>query len=240
MARKRILLIALCVFVVAASAGHSHAAPFFSGTSRQAVFLSPLERWMPTWRLESYKSLLEGAGYHVDVLLNGDVSISFLKSGLAKYDLIILRTDSMYREGLNYFCSGDEPNRATRVALAGEISLREVYVGVCVGFNMLFMRHYYPASSLQGGFVYVLASNSAELSSVFLKAGAASFVGYNEGQSIQWGQMDAYSLKLIYYLSRGYTVRDAVLQLYTYLHVGHGGTADWTMVYWAGDGAYQI
>ena len=240
MALKGILLIALCVFVVAASAGDSHAVPLFSGTTKQAVFLSPLEKWMPTWRLESYKSLLEGAGYHVDVMLNENVSIPFLMSGLAKYDLIILRTDSMTREGLNYYCSGEKADHAARATFAGEIALHEVSVGACVGFSSLLVKHYYPKSSLAAGLVYVLASNSAEASSAFLNAGAAAFIGYTDAQSIQWGDMDAYSLKLLYYLSRGYSVRDAMVQLYFYLYSGHGLTADWVMAYWAGDASYKI
>lgn len=240
MALKGILLVALCIFVVAASAGDSHAVPFFSGTTKQAVFLSPLESSMPTWRLESYKSLLEGAGYHLDVLLNENVSIPFLMSGLAKYDLIILRTDSMTREGLIFYCSGEKADRTARATFAGEIALNEVSVGACVGFSSLFVKHYYPKSSLAAGLVYVLASNSAEVSSTFLNAGAAAFIGYTDAQSIRWGGMDAYSLKLLYYLSRGYSVRDAVLQLHLYLHTGHGSTADWVMAYWVGDASYKI
>jgi hypothetical protein len=88
--------------------------------------------------------------------------------------------------------------------------------------------------------VYVLASNSAEAASAFLNAGATVFIGYTDAQSIQWGDMDAYSLKLLYYLSRGYSVRDAVVQLYLYLYNGHGLTADWVMAYWVGDASYKI
>jgi len=240
MALKRILLVTLCVLSVVVSASSGFAMPLFTGASKQAVFLSPLEKWMPTWRLDVYKSLLEHAGYTVDVLVNENVSISFLKTGLAKYDLIILRTDAFTREGFRYYCAGDPTGSQARTEFAGDISSHEVEVGACVGFNILFLKHYYTTNTLKPGLVYVLGSMSAELSSSFLSAGAAAFIGYYDAQSIQWGRMDAYSVKLLYYLSQGYSVADAVLQLYIYLNTGHGKSADWPMPYWCGDATLVI
>ena len=241
MTLKKILLAALCIFSVIVSASSAFAMPFFSeATSKEAVILSPLEKWMPTWGLESYVSLIEHAGYRVDVLLNENASIAFLKTGLANYDLIVLRTDTMIREGFTFYCAGDTSDFRAREIFGGEISLNEVEVGACVGFSVLFLAHYYPAGTLKHGLVYVLGSESGELSGSFTSAGAAAFIGYYGAHSIQWGRMDAYSIQLLYYLSEGFPVADAVLQLYIYLHTGHGKTADWVTPYWSGDGTYTI
>ena len=240
MARKRILLIMLCVLTIATGVSNGFAMPFFTDASKQAVFLSPLEKWDPTWRLEAYISPLQRAGYQVDVLLNENVSISFLKTGLAKYDLIILRTDSFTLEGFSYYCSGETATFKSRATFAAEISSREVGIAACVGFSMLFLQHYYPAGSLRPALVYVLGGPSAELSSAFLSAGASAFIGYYEAYSIGWGRMDAYSQKLFEYLSQGYSVVDATMQMLAYLKTGHGNTADWPASYWAGDGSFTI
>lgn len=236
---KSLLLIALCVLPLVTGISNGFAAPSFAGTTKRAVFLSPLEKTEATWGFDAYKSLLERAGYQVDILLDGNASISFFETGLAKYDLIVLRTDSLVSEGLTYYCAGDKVNASTRGTFAGEIGLKEVLVGECVGFSTLFLRNHYPAGSLRG-LVIAVGSNTAQLSTVFLKAGATALIGYYDDHCTQWGILDSYSLKLLYYLSQGYSVEGASVQLYLYLYTGHGMTADWILPYWAGDGSYKI
>jgi len=243
---KSLLLIALCVLPLVTGISDGFAAPSFveppsfADATRRAVFISPVEKIMPTWGIESYKSLLERAGYQVDVLLNENASISFFEIGLAKYDLIILRTDSFVSEGLRFYCAGDKAGASARGTFAGEIALKEVMVSECVGFSVLFLQNHYPVSSLPKGLVIAVGSNTAELSTVFLKAGAAALIGYYDEHCMQWGTLDSYSLKLLYYLSNGYSVKGSTTQLYTYLYTGHGKTADWILPYWAGDGSYKI
>jgi hypothetical protein len=242
---KSLLLIALCVLPLMIGISNGFATPSFveppsfAGTTKRALFISPIENTEPTWGFESYKSLLENAGYQVDILLDGDASISFFETGLAKYDLIVLRTDSIVSEGLTYFCAGDKADTSARGTFAGQIKLREVQVGACVGFSTLFVRDYYPAGSLRG-LVMAVGSHTAELSSVLLKAGAAAFVGFYDGYYTQWGHLDSYALKLLYYLSRGYSVQGAIIQLNLYLYTGHGVTVDWIQLYWDGNGSYKI
>ena len=242
---KSLLLIALCVLPLMTGISSGFAAPSFveppsfAGTSKRAVFISPMENAEPTWGSESYKSLLEGAGYQVDILLDGNASISFFETGLAKYDLIVLRTDSFVAKGLTYYCAGDKADASARGTFAGETVLKEVMVGECVGFSTLFLRNRYPAGSLSG-LVIAVGSNTAELSTVFLQAGAAALIGFYDEHCTQWGNLDSYSLKLLYYLSQGYSVEGANIQLYIYLYTGHGTTADWILPYWAGDGSYKI
>ena len=242
---KSLLLIALCVLPLVTGASSGFAAPSFveppsfAGTTKRAVFLSPLEKIEPTWGFETYKSLLEGAGYQVDVLLDGNASISFFETGLAKYDLIVLRTDSMVSEGLTYYCAGDKADGSARGTFAGEIALKEVLVGECVGFSTLFLVNHYPAGSLSG-LVIAVGSDTADLSTFFLQAGAAALIGFYGEHSSYWGILDSYSLKLLYYLSQGYSVESANIQLLIYLYTGHGKTADWIQPYWAGDGSYKI
>jgi hypothetical protein len=195
---------------------------------------------MPTWNLDSYVLLLERAGYHVDVLLNEDVSISFLRVGLAKYDLIILRTDSFNQESLNYYCSGEPVTPQTPAKFANEIASKELKVGICVGFSSIFLENSYPIDSLRHGLVYVLAGGAAELSSIFLDAGASVFVSFNEFFSLGWGRMDAFSQVFFKYLSRGNTVKDAWQEVIFYLKLGHGNTASWPQLHWSGDGDYKI
>ncbi len=226
---------------MAAGLGNAVAAPSFSGASgRQAVLLLPLEDWRPTWNFEGYVSALERAGYQVDVLYNGNVSISFLKTELAKYDVIILRTDSFERQGMNYYCSGEPVNWHSRSTFAAEISAREVSVGVCVGFSLLFLQHNYPAGSLRPGLVVVVAGGSAELASAFVTAGSSAFIGYYDIYSLGWGRLDAITTRILKYLSQGLTVKDAVLELYRYLNKGHGHTATMPSVYWIGNADFKI
>ena len=236
---KSFLLIALCVLPLVTGISNGFAAPSFTATTKRAVFLSPLEKIEPTWGFDAYKSLLERAGYQVDILLDGDASISFFETGLAKYDLIVVRTDSIVSEGLTYYCAGDKADASARGTFAGEIGLKEVLVGQCVGFSTLFLRNHYPAGSLRG-LVIAIGSNTADLSTVFLGAGATALIGFYDEHYTQWGILDSYSLKLLYYLSQGYSVESANIQLYMYLYAGHGETADWILPYWAGDGSYKI
>jgi hypothetical protein len=242
---KSLLLIALCVLPLITGISNGFAAPSFveppsfADATKRAVFISPMENVEPTWGSESYKSLLERAGYQVDILLDGNASISFFETGLAKYDLIVLRTDSMVSEGLTYYCAGDKADASARGTFAAEIGLKEVLVGECVGFSPLFLENHYPAGSLRG-LVIAVGSNTAQLSTVFLKAGASALIGFYDDHCSQWGNLDSYSLKLLYYLSQGYSVESANIELYIYLFTGHGKTADWILPYWAGDGSYKI
>jgi hypothetical protein len=239
---KRFLLATLFILCVVSGVGQAVAVPWSGETSKQAVFLSPLERWMPTWNLDSYVLLLERAGYHVDVLLNEGVSISFLRAGLARYDLIILRTESFSNEEVNFYCSGEPVTRQARTTFANEISSHELQVGVCVGFSLIFLQNSYPANSLRAGLVYTLGSSTEELSSAFLDAGASIFVTPEDasGYSLQWGRMDAFSIQLFRYLSRGYTMKDAMIELKAYLNTGHGESATWPSLFVRGDQDFKI
>jgi len=236
---KRILLLILCILTVTAGITNVAAAPFFTGTSRLAAFMSPLERSMPTWHQDWYVSMLENAGYKVDILLNEDVSISFLQTGLAKYDVVILRTDYFVGEGFDFFCSG-EPTKKAQSTFASEISSHEIEVGECVGFSLLFLMNNYPAGSLHG-LVYVVSGASAELAAGFTKAGASVFIGYYEDMyGLAWGRMDVLAIQVLKYMSRGASVKDAMNQLYQYLVQGHGVTATLPSIYWSGDGDFKI
>ncbi|MCJ7455325.1 hypothetical protein MUP07_01100 [Candidatus Bathyarchaeota archaeon] len=240
LALKRILVVTLFILSIAVGTVNVSAAPLLSSTSRQAVFLSPWERWMPTWYRDGYVTQLERAGYHVDILLNEDVSISFLMTGLANYDLIILRTESFYDEGLSYYCSGEPVTSKSSTTFAAQIAARELQVSHCIGFSMLFLKHNYSPGSLRQGLVYVFGGPSAELSTAFISAGAAVFIGFYEPYSLGWGRMDALSIKYFRYLAQGSTIKDATLQLYNYLNTGHGSTSTWPIVYWYGNGGYKI
>jgi hypothetical protein len=236
---RPLLFAALSVLFLLSAASPAVAGLSATATSKQAVILSPLESWMQTWNMATYVSLLEHAGYKVDVLQNEQVSISFLKTGLSKYDLIILRTDFYNDESLTYFCSGEPVTRDTAGTFASEIAAKELRVGVCLGFSILFLRDYYQSGSLRG-LVYALGGGTAELSGEFLRAGSSVFIGYDQAFSLQWGRMDAYSQQYFKYLVRGYSVKDAQVELRSYLITGHGVTADWPQFRWIGDGDYKI
>lgn len=238
--RRLVLATTLCLLSFVAVTNVAFAVPFFAETVKQAVFLSPLEEWIPTWHLEEYVSILEQAGYQVDVFLSENVSISFLKTRLADYDIIVLRTDSFTDEGINYYCSGEPATFEAREEYAGEISTREIQVGACVGFSAAFIQNNYPANSLRNGLVEVIDGYSADLSSAFLKAGSATYMGYYDAGSLAWGRMDALSIKWMKYLAQGYTVKDATLQLYLYLNQGHGNSVAWPAVFLYGDGDFKI
>ena len=232
--------VALCLVVLLASTDATYSAPLLSSSDKQAVFISPLERWEPTWHRKEYVSLLENAGYHVDVVLDEDASISFLKTGLASYDVIVLRTDSFTYEGYSYYCAGDDVTAKSRADFAAEISQHEVQVGACVGFSGAFIRDNYPANSLRKGLVFVVDGYSADLSSSFLKAGSAVYVGYYDANTLAWGRTDCMSLKWLSYMARGDSVKDATLNLYVYVNRGHGQTALWPSMFSYGDVTYRL
>jgi hypothetical protein len=235
---KKVLLTALFIVSVIASTGHANALPSFGEAEKRAVFLSPVEQWIPTWNLPAYLSPLEHAGYHVDVLLNENVSISFLAENLTNYDIIILRTTWFQSEGIYYYCSG-EPVNETSTTFAGEISSKELGIDICVGFTALFLQSSYSPGSLHG-LVYVLGASGDQISNAFLIAGASVFIGYSEDTYLMWGQIDASSQTLFGFLSQGSTARDSVAQLYFYLCSGHGSTATWILPHWEGDGKFKI
>jgi hypothetical protein len=237
---KAVVLVALCVLGVFAQAGNVAGQPLFSEGGKQAVILSPLERWMPTWNMETYVAILERAGYQVEIVLNENVSISFLRTQLAKYDLIILRTDSFAWEGFNFFCSGESATVQAKKTYVNEIAARELDVAACVGFSMLFLRSNYRPGSLRPGLVFGVGGGMVELSPAFKEAGMAVFIGYDDMYSLSWGRVDALSQKLLRYMSEGTSVKNSVSRLYQYLTIGHGRDASLPSVYWTGNGDFTI
>ena len=221
-------------------ASQAVAAPASTATAKQAVILSPLESWFQTWNMPNIVSLLQHAGYQVDVLTNEQVSISFLKTGLSKYDLIILRTDFFNMESLTYYCSGEPVTSNTKGTYASEIAAKELKIGVCLGFSTLFLRDNYQNGTLRHGLVFALGGGTSDLSTEFLRDGSSVFIGFDQPFSLQWGRMDAYTEQYFKYLVRGYSVKDAQVELRSYLITGHGVTADWPQFRWVGDGDYKI
>jgi hypothetical protein len=236
------LAITLLVLCTAASAGQTVASPAFSGTSKRAVFLSPLENWMPTWNIDSYVKPLESAGYAVDVVLGKNASMAFLSSQLPNYDIVILRTDAFDHEGRAYYCSGDDPfDSKTKTTYGGEISTRDLAIGACLGFSGTYMQHSYPAGSMRHGLFFALGSGLEELSAIMLTAGFDVFVTYSmSALSLQWGRYDALSEGFFKYLGQGSTVKNSIIELNQYLRRGHGLTADWPMIYYCGDGNFVL
>jgi len=224
-----------------ASASNATAVPMFADNEKQAAFISPLEDWNPTWHTEEYVSLLENAGYHVDFVLGENASISFLKTRLGDYDLIILRTDSFTYEGNNFYCSGEAATFEARKTYANEIEDGQIQVAACVGFNALLISNSYPAGSLRRGLVTVLDGYSADLGQAFIEAGEAAFVGYyDDAYSLSWGRLDALSLQWLKYASQGYSIKESVLMLYGYLNRGHGETASWPALFYYGEAEFKI
>jgi hypothetical protein len=240
MNKKLVLAATLCLLSLVAATNEAFAMPSFAEAPKRAVFLSPLEDWYPTWNLNEYVSTIEQAGYQVDVFLGENVSIAFLKTGLSDYDVIIFRTDSFTSEGVNYYCSGEPPTTAARKEYAVEASNQEIEVGACVGFSHVFIRNHYPEGSLRKGLVFVIDGYSADLSFAFLKAGAAAYMGYYDARPLRFGCMDALSIKWLKFLGQGYTVKEAMLELYLYLSRGHGRDATWPSMFLEGDYGLRI
>ena len=239
-ALKRVLAVTLCVLCLAAASSQAVATPSFSDIDKQALFLSPLEQWSPTYDLQGYVHPLEQAGYQVDVLVNENVTIAFLKTDLANYDLIILRTESFTIEGSSYFCSGEPVTSKTSTSFAQEIQSHEVAVSSCVGFSYLLIKNNYAANSLRPGLVYALGSATMQLGWWFVHNGASVFVGYWPNYSLGWGSMDALSIKFFDFMSQGYSVKEAAMEVYMYLVQGHGSSGDWPAASWVGNGDFGI
>jgi len=247
-----LVIVALCIPGLSGSAGHVFAQPLKfdgQGGNGTAAFISPLERWEPTPNFDQYEATLKHAGYTVQMMSNGVASLSFLKTELTNYDLIIIRLDSFYYEGLSYFCSGenfDPFNPQSRAdyatQYAPEINAHEISIaGPCVGLSMLYVLHNYHKSRVRG-LVLAFGPGTPELAAAFINGGAAAFISYAipVEYSLAWGRFDLYSLTLLGILSEGYTIRDTVTQFYTRVMRGHGSTATWPSICWVGDGDYTI
>jgi hypothetical protein len=237
---KAILLVTLCVLVSVAGINGALGAPLLSDTAKKVLFLSPWEGWVPTWNLKDYVSTFELAGYRVEMVSNENASISFLMTHLADYDIIIIRTESFYLEGLNYYCSGEPVTIKSPTTFASEISEKEIGVSQCIGFSVKFLQHHYPAGTLKQGLVYVVGGPAGDLSQAFLAGGSSVYVGYDDPYSLEWGRMDALSQALFRNLLQGSSVRDAISDLYVYLCRAHGESGNWPMLTWQGDGDFKI
>ncbi len=225
---------------ISASLAGANAAPSFASDSKQAVFISPMESTRSTWNLEEYVSLLEGAGYEVDLVFDENASVTFFATALSNYDVVILRTDSFTREGFNFYCTGEPVTWGTRTTYAEEISARALDAGVCLGFSMKFIDINYVPGSLRNGMVYVIDGYSADLAGAFLNAGSAVYVGYYDAYPLGWGRIDALSLKFLSYVTAGHSVKEAVPMLYTYLCLGHGVTGNWPSIFYYGEGSFRM
>jgi hypothetical protein len=79
------------------------------------------------------------------------------------------------------------------------------------------------------------------LATVILGSGSAVSVYYAlDAISLRWGRIDSITEAYFAYLSKGFSVKDAVGELYTYLRRGHGITADWPKIEFRGDGTFTI
>jgi len=242
----------LCIFSSSFLPGSAFASPLiFDGPNGggTAALISPLEKWEPTATIEAYTSILESRGYSVDAILDEAASIEFFRNGLSNYDLIVLRLDSFYYEGLSYFCTGQtlEVNAISQRSeyteqYAAEIAAHEIsFKGPCVGFSMIYILHSYAKGSLHG-LVIAVGPGTPELAASFLNGGAAAFISYETPveYSLSWGRTDCNSLFLLRILAEGYTVRNAVGEFYIRATRGHGSTATWPSICWVGDGDYTI
>ena len=237
---KAIFLVTLCILASVAGINGALGAPLLSDPAKKVLFLSPWERWVPTWNLKDYVSTFELAGHSVDMVSNENASISFLMTQLGTYDIIIIRTESFYIEGLNYYCSGEPVTVKSRTTFASLISEKEIAVSQCIGFSLKFLQQYYPPGTLKHGLVYVVGGPAGDLSQAFLVGGAAVFVGYDDPYSLEWGRMDALSQALFRNLLQGSSVRDGISDLYVYLCRAHGEAGNWPMLTWQGDGDFKI
>jgi hypothetical protein len=211
--------------------------------AKRAIILSPLEAAYPTWHISDLITSLRSAGYRVDVITNGQVSVQFLRTQLRGYSLIILRTDSFLAQGLTYYCTGMIPVPPTGIiayqkAYASQIQARELQVSSCLAFSLLFLQHNYPSGL--NGLLYVVGANGQDLANPFLSAGGKVAIGYEDAVGVTWGRMDTMTLALFKYLTQGYTVIESFARVDAELHSGHGGTADWPEMYWLGNGDFKI
>jgi hypothetical protein len=185
----------------------------------------------------------------VELVLDEAASLSFLKTELANYDLIVLRLDAFYYEGFSYFCAGEPFEQGHNSHLrseyaseyAAEIAAREISVkGPCVGFSILYIMHNYK-NGLRG-LVFAYGPGTPELAASFLHGGSDVFISYDSPASygLGWGRFDTYAENILQLLADGNSVRNAVAQFYLNATRGHGVTASWPSIYWVGDGDYTI
>lgn len=218
------------------------------GGSGSAAIISPLDKTEPIWNIDSYVSSLEEAGYSVETILNEAASLSFFKTELANYNLIILHVDSFYYEGFSYFCAGDnfdafDPSQRIQYKeqYAAEITAHKISLeGPCIGFSMRYILDNYNTHSFNG-LVIAYGSHAYELENAFLRNGVDAFITfYQDEPALGWGRSDSVVQTVVQLLAEHNSVRDSVAQFYLIAMRGHGQTADWPSIDWAGDGDYTI
>lgn len=189
------------------------ATPMAPDSGKRALILSPFEDRWPTARLDELVNGLKLAGYSVNFMKDGEITVEFMKSGLTGYGVIIIKTEGMNSRGPYNMLTGEkvvqgkyeEDMRADRVRITDGLVETGYY-----GVTSKFIQYYYPEGTLAGALIYLYASESTSVWLSFKAAGANSLIGYGNTISLQWGWGDYLTYHLFSALTSGATVKEAV------------------------------
>ncbi len=179
---------------------------------RKALILSPLEQYAPMGYSANIQSLLTNAGYQVTVVTNTAVTVDFILNHLNDYNLVIWRTNTYEWAHQLYWYIGEIYNSATAQKYASDFAAGSIdYHNGLMGINLAFYNNHYTPGSLSNVKLAVLISSvSSTLAPSFLNAGVTAVVFCYNSFSLTYNSIDYVTMQLLYGLSYGQNVGDAV------------------------------
>ncbi len=202
-----IILIGLLAISTILVASH----PLNVSAAKRAVILSPLSWLYPVAYLSRVISILNYAGFTVDVIENQLVTVDLFRHQLSDYSLIIWRTEAYQWNHQVFWYLGELTSSTSDGTYSQDIAEgRMDFHGFAAGIKWDFINYYYGSSGLAGRLVYILASRSLDVGWGFLRAGARNVIGYYGSISLQWGFGDFVTRFIFNYLSQGYTVDQTI------------------------------
>lgn len=181
---------------------------------RKALILSSLQKLAPLRNedLETITRSVVSAGYSVTYLADQQVTVSVITSQLNKYDLVIWRTNTYDFGHIMYWYIGQSVSNAILQQYAPEFALKELDAshGI-IGANLDFFQHHIRAGSLNRVKLAILVSSySSSISNYLIGEGAKSVIEFCGSFSLQFGLVDTVTATLMYHLSSGDDVADAI------------------------------
>lgn len=238
MIAHRLFLSFLLAFLIISTASSVLFAPVHAAiiSSHRALILSSVESLVPSY-YRDVADYLGGMGYAVTILLNRQVTVNVLTSGLSQYDIVYWRTAKYDVRHVDYWFVGEFATPALKAAYqsdfaAGSLDGTDGIVGASVSF---FDKYFTPSSMVGVKLLIVEASDGLSIAMDAVKAGATAAIYAYTTISLQFGTNDYWIQSLVELLSMGYTVQNAlwtIIEPYLYGDAGRYGGQEAIPPFW--------
>jgi len=158
---------------------------------------------------------LKNAGYNVTFMRDSQITLTFFRTQLNNYDIIIWRTNAYDWRHTIYWYLGELDNKKARDAYATDFASGAVdNTNGILGISLKFITEYYPAgSSLANVELFMIVSSvSAYVGPFLIKAGVKSVIDYYGAFSLSADIIDYITMMIVRFLAAGNTVKDAVMK----------------------------